>query len=201
MGGALVEVEEVGGTVPGPGAELGSVEGLAEAVGGLALEGAGGVDVGDLVGEAVREAKVVDGDGGLGGDDGDEVFAGGGEAVDVGMAVEEAAEAVAGAAADGDGKIAANGRVIGRERGEGEAFGKAGVEVDVGRADGELLRKLSLGISVQWGSGKLAKMFRSGPASSVEAVGLIVDVYVVVKEGAVAGATEMQAGVEGGPGR
>ena len=119
VGGALVEVEEVGGAVPGPGAELGGVEGLAETVGGLALEDARGVYVGDLVGEAVGETKVVDGDGGLGGDGGDEVFAGGGEDVGVGMAVDEAAEDVAGAAAHGDGEIAAGGRMVGGQAGEG----------------------------------------------------------------------------------
>ncbi len=154
-GGALVEVEEVGGAIPGPGAELGGVEGLAEAVGGLALEGAGGVDVGDLVGKVFGEAKVIDGDGGLGGDGADEVFAGCGEDVGIGMAVEQAAEDVAGAAAHGDAEVAAHGRTLGREpgggaAGEGKILGVAGIEGDVGGADDLLAEEAVPGHRGSW---------------------------------------------------
>ena len=46
--GASVEIKEVGCTIPGPGAELFGIECLTEAAGGLALEGAGGVEESDF---------------------------------------------------------------------------------------------------------------------------------------------------------
>jgi len=132
VGGSLVEIEEVGGTIPGPGTELFGVEGMTEAAGGLKLEGVRGVDESDLAGEAFGEANVIDGDGGLRGDGGDETFAERGEDVDVGMAVDEAAEDIATAAADGDGEITSHGRVAGRHSGERKVVTVAGIEGDVG---------------------------------------------------------------------
>ena len=72
------------------------------------------------------EANVVDGDGGLRGDGGDEIFAGRREDAGVGMAVEQTAEDVAGAAAHGNGEIAAHGRMVGRHAGEGRVIGRSG---------------------------------------------------------------------------
>jgi hypothetical protein len=197
-GGALIEIEEVGGAIPGPGAELGGVEGLVEAVGGLALEGAGGVDVGDLLGEVVGEANVVDGDGGLGGDGADQVFAGVGEDVDVGMAVEQAADDVASATADGHGEIAAHGRVAGRHAGEGRVAAVAGIEGDVGGTENFVAEEADVEDAGGTGHGESGEDADTGTGDFVEAVGLSFVAEIVVKEGTEVGAGEVQTGVEGG---
>ncbi len=145
---------------------------------------------------AVGEAKVVDGDGGLGGDGGDEVFAGGGEVVDGGVAVDEAAEALAGAAADGGRKDSCERQGDWGRGGEGKVAGEARVEGDVGRANDELVEKAVCG---DFGAVRLRKGGEDvevGASFLVEAVRLIVVADVVVEEGAVAGAAEMQAGIE-----
>jgi hypothetical protein len=196
-GGALVEVEEVGGAIPGPGAELGRVEGLVEAVGGLALEDAGGVDVGDLLGEVGGEANVVDGDGGLGGDGADEIFAGVGENVDVGMTVEQAADDVASATADGDGEIAAHWRVAGRHAGEGRVVAVAGIEGDVGGAEDFVAEEADVEDAGGTRHGKSREDADTGTGDFVEAVGLSFVAEVVVEEGTEVCSGEVQTGVEG----
>jgi hypothetical protein len=196
-GGALVEVEEVGGAIPSPGAELGGVEGVVETVGGLALEDAGGMDVGDLLSEVGGEANVVDGDGGLGGDGTDQIFAVVGEDVDVGMTVEQAADNVASTTADGHGEITAQGRVAGRHASEGRVVAVARIEGDVRGTEDFVAEEADVEDAGGTRHGESGEDADVGAGDFVEAVRLSLVAEVVVEEGTEVCTGEMQTGVQG----
>ncbi len=126
------------------------------------------------MGEALGEAGVVDGDGGLGGDGGDEIFAGGGEDIGFGMAVEQAAENVAGATTDGDGEIAADGRMVGRHAGEGRILAVAGIAGDVGGAEDLLAEEANAEDVGGTRHGEGREDVDVGACDFVEAIGLAV---------------------------
>ena len=114
--GFAVEVGEAPVAVHEGDAVGGALKDGGEAVGGVALLLAGVVGEGDLAGEVVGEADVVDGGAGLRGYGGDQAGALRGKDGGVGVAEQKVAEGVAGAAGDLHGEQAAQ-RQVGEGRG------------------------------------------------------------------------------------
>ncbi len=211
LSGAIVEVEAVGGLIPAPGAKGTGVEGLAktaggfgrclkgllETLGGLALELAGSVGDGDLGGEIFGKARVVHGDGGLSGDGSDEGLAIRVEDGRLGMAVEDGAECLAGAADDGRGQIAADREMTGRHAVVGGVVAEAGILRDVAGAKNAAVNHGLSKDSRRARRGKAGECGKVDARDLVKLIGAAVLADAVIEEGSESGSAEFQPSVKG----
>ena len=112
------------------------------------------------------------------------------------MAVEDAAERLAGAAEDGDGEIAANGQMAGRHAVEGRVVSVAGILRDVGGAEDAGVDE---GLSEDGGGaghGEARELGEVDARDFVELVGAAVLADAVIEEGSEGSAGELESGIE-----
>ena len=149
----------------------------------------------DFAADEIAEAEVLDGDGGLGGDGGDEVFGLLGEDAGLGMAVEEASEDFVRLRFDGDGEIAADREVALGHSAIWGVVAVAGVLGDVIRADDSFAFEggaEDLGVA-RHGIG--GEAFAVDAGEGVEGVDFAGRVDVVVEERAEFGSAEFQSDI------
>src|SRR5581483_4720699 len=193
-----VEIGEDPVAIHGRDAVHHGVEDLLEALGGLALELAGGVGNGDLGGQVLVQAGVFDGNGGLCGDGGDEGFAVCGEDIRLGMTVEHRAQDFAGTTHNGNGEMAADGEVSRRHAAEWLVVSVAAVLGDVGGAeDSSVHHGFGEDRRGSW-HGKTGEGGGIYTGNFVELIRAAVLADAVVEEGTEGRAAELETGVEGG---